>query len=240
MHIRSARGLSKGRNCGLTIARGEILATPDDDCWYPPELLGAVQQWFSTHPDFHGLSTSVRDETGQLQGPRRRGMTGCECDRHSIWHYGISFNSFLRRQVIDAVGSFDESLGVGADTIYQSGEETDYFLRGLACGYRFWYRPELSVYHPSLREIQRILRQAYPYALGTGYVLRKHGYSVFNLCKDFLLYSFAGAAVAFCRMNLGVARVRTRRGMGQLVGFLRSAKASRNSRQARLPGSEWK
>ena len=40
------RGASRGRNVVLQIAQGEILAVPDDDCWYSPDLLQSVIEWF--------------------------------------------------------------------------------------------------------------------------------------------------------------------------------------------------
>src|SRR5580692_5650330 len=235
-HIRSERGLSRGRNCGMELVTGDIVATPDDDCWYPPALLDSVKNWFASHLDVQGLLTAVRDEDDHLQGPRRRSASACQCDRISIWYCGISFNAFLRREVVQSVGKFDECLGVGSHTIFQSGEETDYFLRALASGYQIWYDPELHVHHPNLRELKKMLRQAYPYALGTGYVLRKHQYPLSQICGPFFLYPFLAAAVALCRLEIGVAAVRVLRGVDQLVGFARVRHPHSHQSVSCLPG----
>jgi glycosyltransferase involved in cell wall biosynthesis len=220
-HLHSERGLSRARNVGLAAATGSICAVPDDDCWYPPEHLHLVSSWFSENPDFDVLLASVSDECGNTQGPRRRSRFGCACNKYNIWYNGISYNAFWRRSVVDDVKAFDELIGPGCETAFQSGEETDFFLRALSFGHRIWYEPGLCVFHPSPRSIQqRILEQTYPYALGTGYVLRKHGYSTYRLFKDFLAYSFGGAVVSMCRADISVARVRLLRGLGQVVGYV--------------------
>lgn len=229
-HVRSARGASHGRNCGLDLARGEIIATPDDDCWYPDNLLDSVQAWFAEHSEFDGLFTSIRDENGELQKQRRRGTVRCNCDRKTVWHYGIEFNSFFRRKVTDSVGKYDERLGPGAATGFYSGEGGDYFLRVVDQGYRICFEPGFSVYHAFMREPARELRQAYPYALGTGFVLRKHQYALKVVLKDFILYAFAGAAVAVAKLDWLNARVRTLRGVGQIHGYLRAGRMLQDSR----------
>lgn len=233
-HVRSARGASRGRNCGLRLAKGEIIATPDDDCWYPEDLLELVWNWFADHPEFDGLFTSIRDEKAQLQKQRRRGTLGCECDRNTVWHYGIEFNSFFRKSTTDLVGEYDERLGPGAATGFYSGEGGDYFLRVLAQQSRIYFEPSFSVYHAFMREPARELRQAYPYALGTGFVLKKNRYPLRVVLTDFILYAFAGAAVAFLRFDWLNARVRTLRGIGQIAGYLRSAKMLQASHQVEV------
>src|SRR4051812_15522441 len=45
--IQSKPGLSRARNIGLRHANGSIIGFPDDDCWYPPDLLGRVLKAFS-------------------------------------------------------------------------------------------------------------------------------------------------------------------------------------------------
>ena len=228
-HVRSAKGAAHGRNCGLELAQGEIIAAPDDDCWYPEDLLDSVQAWFAEHPEFDGLFTSIRDEHGKLQKQRRRGTARCECDRDTVWHYGIEFNAFFRKSVTDTVGGYDERLGPGAATGFQSGEGGDYFLRVVDHGYRICFEPRFSVYHAFMREPARELRQAYPYALGTGFVLRKHRYPVSRVLKDFILYAFAGAAVAVVKLDWLNARVRALRGIGQIEGYLRAGRMLKTS-----------
>ena len=226
-HLHCGRGLSRARNVGLRAASGSICAIPDDDCWYPPELLESVNSWFEDNPDFDVFLTSVRDESGSLQGPRRRSRIGCECDRQSVWHHGISINAFWRHSVTDDVGAFDELIGAGCETIFQSGEETDYFIRALDRGHRAWYEPNISVFHPSLCSKETLLRQTYPYALGTGYVLRKHHYSACRLAKDFLAYSAAGAVISMCKADGRTARIRLLRVLGMLVGYMSATRSTR-------------
>src|SRR5262249_11709918 len=42
------RGVSRGRNRGLFEIGGEIVAFPDDDCAYPPDVLQRVSRLFDT------------------------------------------------------------------------------------------------------------------------------------------------------------------------------------------------
>lgn len=50
LHLRApAGGVSQARNAGLRHAGGAVLAFPDDDCRYPPELLGRV--WLNFSPN---------------------------------------------------------------------------------------------------------------------------------------------------------------------------------------------
>jgi glycosyltransferase involved in cell wall biosynthesis len=54
--IDSAPGLSRARNVGLTAATGDILAFPDDDCWYSQSLLACVSGWFEDHAEYGVLT----------------------------------------------------------------------------------------------------------------------------------------------------------------------------------------
>src|SRR2546427_827401 len=42
-HVRSEKGLSRARNVGMRQIGGDVVAFPDDDCWYPPHLLEWVR-----------------------------------------------------------------------------------------------------------------------------------------------------------------------------------------------------
>ena len=63
--IRSPRGLSKSRNAGLAVARGAIVAFPDDDCRYRPETLARVAEFFATQPEARGLTCRAVAAAGE-------------------------------------------------------------------------------------------------------------------------------------------------------------------------------
>jgi glycosyltransferase involved in cell wall biosynthesis len=218
VHARSGTGLSRARNVGLPLAKGDIVAFPDDDCWYPDDLLAQVTAWFHAHPDFGGLFTILRDAENKPVGPKWPSGPRA-CTKKDIWHCGISPDAFFRREVTNAVGFFDERLGVGAATKYQSGEDLDYFLRPLALGFKLWYEPGLTVHHPSFHSLERLLERSYSYSLGGAYVLRLHGFSWLYF-TGLVLRSLGGAAVNACKGNVRMAYAYLLRTAGQLRGYI--------------------
>jgi GT2 family glycosyltransferase len=221
VHLRSGRGLSRARNVGLRIARGTLVAIPDDDCWYPPDLLGRVVEWFASDPRFGLLGVSVRTAEGSPSGPNSPARPR-ECAKRNIWGCGVSTALFLRAQVCRDVGEFDENIGVGSASAFQSGEETDYILRAFAHGFRMWFEPALTVHHPALDSPARLLRTTYPFALGSGRILRIHHYPL-HLVGAQLIRSCGGAVLSLCHVDFLRARVYLLRALGQLVGYVGSA-----------------
>jgi glycosyltransferase involved in cell wall biosynthesis len=221
-HLRSGRGLSRARNVGLPLAQGDILAFPDDDCWYPADLLAKVTDWFQAHPDFAGLFTILRDADNGPVGPKWPSGPRA-CTKQDIWHCGISPDAFLRRELTDAAGFFDERLGVGAASKYQSGEDLDYFLRPLALGFKLWFEPGFTVHHPSFASLDRLLERSYSYSLGGAYVLRFHGFSSLYFAR-LLVRSLGGAVVSLGKGNGRVAYAYLLRSAGQLRGYFLGAR----------------
>jgi len=217
-HLRSGRGLSRARNIGLRAAQGDIIAIPDDDCWYRDQLLAAVTEWFEMHPEFDGLFTSMRTAENRVMAPKWA-PGPCRCTKENVWHCAVSITAFIRRPVVDGVGFFDENIGAGSPSRYQAGEEIDYFIRILELGFRMWHEPSLAVHHPELQSLERFQRTAHGYGLAAGYVLRIHGYSWWYLSK-LLLRSLGGAVVSLCRGNLARAHAYLQRAVGQLQGYI--------------------
>ena len=217
-HLRSQPGISRARNAGLRAVEGDIIAIPDDDCWYPEQLLGQVAVWFRSHPEFGILNVVKRSAENELVGPNWP-TAALNCTRADVWRCAISSAIFMRRSVCDAVGDFNEALGVGAASRYQSGEETDYVLRALEQGFQMWYEPSLTVHHPPLHSIDRVRRTSYRFALGAGYVLRVHDYPL-HLVAEQVMRSFAGAAVSLLSGEVAQAHAYLLRGSGQLVGYI--------------------
>lgn len=216
--LHSERGLSRARNAGLRVARGNIVALPDDDCWYPRHLLASVAGWFETNPGFGLLSTAVRTAENRSSGPNSPPASRL-CTKSNIWKCAVSTALFMRQSVTTAVGRFNEDLGVGALSKYQSGEETDYVLRALEHGFPMWYESQLTVHHPPLDAIARLRKTTYPFALGMGRVLRLHDYPLHEV-GGHLIRSLGGLAVSLCRGDLARAQVYGLRGAGQLVGYV--------------------
>ncbi len=225
-YFRSEIGAARGRNLGLRVARGDIIGIPDDDCWYAPELLRQVATWFDQHPEYDLLCILECNERGEAMvpkaplsaGPFVADPIGLRMIR-SVW-IAQSSMVFMRRQVRDTIGVLNETIGVGASTKYQSGEETDYFLRALHAGFRMWFEPSISVFHVELRELARLQRTTYPYALGMGYTLRLNGFGLAQLF-GVLARTVGGGVLNLCKGKMDMAALYLKRTSGIVVGYLK-------------------
>ena len=184
LHLRTKRmGASAARNEGLRYSLSDLVAFPDDDCQYPPDLLERVALFFDHYPEIDGLTARLVDEQGQSSildfdlepGP---------LDAVNVWTRSIEATMFLRGKSAEAF-RFDETLGKGSGTAWESGEGTDYLLRLLAAGASLSYQPSLNVVHPqSVPPYDaKAMRRAYEYGCGKGRVLRKHEYPLRQRAK---------------------------------------------------------
>jgi glycosyltransferase involved in cell wall biosynthesis len=217
-HLRSGRGASRGRNVGLPLAKGDLICFPDDDCWYPGDLLAIVAAWFVARPQFGGLFACLRDADNNPVGPNWP-KRPCGGTRGNIWEIGLMAGGFLRRGVTDAIGPLNENIGVGSDSPYQSGEETDYYLRALAHGFSMWFEPSITVHHPNLHSQERLRQRTYSFALGAGYIMRVHRYQWWALAWK-VMRSLGGAAVSLLKADLEDARIYLSRAGGQIRGYV--------------------
>jgi glycosyltransferase involved in cell wall biosynthesis len=176
LRLRSRPGLSRSRNVALGQLDADLVAFPDDDCWYPPGLLQSVVDLLVVNREWDGLSIRSIDSRGRSSNMRWDRDPG-PIDRWNIWRRAISYSIFLRRSVVEKIGEFDEDIGAGAGTIWGSGEETDYLLRALDAGFSLNYEPGLQVHHESPRPIEpEATTKAYSSGVGNARVLRTHGY----------------------------------------------------------------
>jgi glycosyltransferase involved in cell wall biosynthesis len=222
VHLRSSqRGLSRARNAGLRRASGEILAFPDDDCWYgSPTLLADVAARFDARPAVQVLTGRSVDGAGRPTQIRWENEPGW-VTRLNVWNACISYTLFLRREVVNRIGDFDESLGVGAGTVWGAGEEIDYVLRALEAGFPVWYDPALRVNHPetAVEHDERAVRRSYLYSAGGFRVLRRYRYPIW-LIGYRLARALGGLGVALIRSDLAKARVRWAGLRGSVRGLL--------------------
>jgi glycosyltransferase involved in cell wall biosynthesis len=198
VYLRSAPGLTRGRNVALGRISGDVVAFPDDDCWYPDDLLQRVSARLQENHNWDGLTGVLVDDPGRPK-PDMDKEPGL-LTRKNVWRRGNSNSIFLRSSVTAAVGRFDETLGPGAASPWWAGDETDYLLSAIEKGFRIYYVPTIRVYHPwgppySTDRLKRI----YHYVAGMGRVLRKHRYpALYVLCRYFLRIT-AGIVIAVLR-----------------------------------------
>jgi glycosyltransferase involved in cell wall biosynthesis len=207
------KNVSRGRNLGMDAARGEIIAWPDDDCWYPAGLLNQVDQWYRAHSEYSIFSVGARDEYGVSSGNR---WIQDSCD---ITPFNSLRTTFCSSLFISELGAsrairFDESLN--------RGEETDFVLRLLRTGLRGRFEKTFYVCHPRRDMLSGTVsvERARSYGSGMGALTRRHSLLLLWVCLfsyDVLraiLVSFSGRreSARFCFAHA----------QGLLRGFLTS------------------
>jgi glycosyltransferase involved in cell wall biosynthesis len=217
-HLRCAVGAARARNVGLKAAQGDIVAFPDDDCWYPVDLLSKLVSWFGEHPEFDGLFTAVRNPQNKLMAPKFPPREG-PVTKKNVLRCAMAITTFLRAAVVKTIGFFREDIGPGTLSPFQSGEDLDYMIRPLEYGFRLWYQPSLSAYHPDIDRKKRDLRTAYSYALGVGLVWRVHGYSWDWCLGEIVVRSLGGAAFHLFKGDLRGCVCRIARSAGEFRGY---------------------
>ncbi|MGI8934724.1 MAG: glycosyltransferase family 2 protein [Phormidesmis sp.] len=174
-------GLSIARNTGIRHATVDIIAFTDDDVKVHPHWIERVRYGFQ-NPNVMvvtGLMLPAELETPS-QIAFHDGAYGFEwpCrpilyDVHyfeerkrfgtPVWQIGAGANMALRRQVVDAVGDFNELLGAGASGC---SEDSEFWYRVLAAGWTCRYEPSAVVYHYHRGDLVSLKKQQYAYMRG--------------------------------------------------------------------------
>ncbi|MGZ8697249.1 MAG: glycosyltransferase family A protein, partial [Gaiellaceae bacterium] len=103
--LRAPRGLSRARNAALGQVSADLVAFPDDDCVFAPDLLERVARRFAAAPELDGITGRA---VGAGQSTASWAVDEAFLTRENLWNRAISFTIFLRRPVVDRVGNFDE------------------------------------------------------------------------------------------------------------------------------------
>lgn len=218
IHTHSARGVSHGRNTGIKKISGDLVAFPDDDCWYDKNLLKKVAVLFAEHPDIDVITGRTVDANGHDSLGRFRCKSGI-ITRRNVFNSGNTNTCFFRRAVVEKL-TYDESLGVGAGSPWGSGEETDYLLNAMQMGFSLYYYNDLTVFHdnPIVGYDETSIQRGYSYGCGTGRVLKKHHYPL-DLVLFKLMEQFAGMMISLLQMNGKRFRYHQATFKGRLTGW---------------------
>lgn len=217
IRISSLKGACRARNTGLPKASGEIIAFPDDDCWYSPGLLKDIDGWFRDNRSYSILAVGAVDEAGVPSG--NRWLQDC-CDLHPINIFRTTFCSslFLRREALRN-SLFDEGIGPGSSTMFGCGDETDLVLNIMNNGFRGRFDRTWHIGHPRRDMLSDGVSngRALTYGSGMGHVLRKH--SLFALWLGLLTYDVLRGFVVAVRWRLSAASLCFAHAWGLVQGF---------------------
>lgn len=150
----SERNPAYRRNQAVLEACGDYIAFIDDDAYAPPLWLKDAKEIFETHPEYSGIGgvNIAPEEQRVLEwisdvilstpligsgNPTYREARGWR-DAHPGEIHLTNF--FVKREVFQRIGGFNEKLGYGA-------EDSEFIWYGNKLGYRFGFFPSLAVRH---------------------------------------------------------------------------------------------
>ena len=223
-HPEFGNSLSRARNYGIALAKGGIIAFPDDDSWYAATTLAEVKDYLS-NDDVDGVSFRVVSLDGQCSAGGYMSPFRLKMSKATIWRTAVSCSFFLKRKVIGNL-RYDKNLGRGCGTRFGSGEDTDFLLQALSRGARLIYDGAKVVYHPVFRGAYSC-RRGWLYGNGCGAVLRKHHYPI---CRVFWMVSlqFVRAIQSLLCLDLRKALFHFMMAWGRLCGFLSYSPAQKS------------
>lgn len=120
--LSAARNLILDTVLSKPLRHDSIVAFPDDDAWYPDMVLEYVLQRFEADDKLdlwlcrYGIEARFDQESLELPPTVQQ-----------VVSYGSSNTLVMRGSLLDSIGGFDESLGLG--TPAKSGEDTEFGLR---------------------------------------------------------------------------------------------------------------
>jgi glycosyltransferase involved in cell wall biosynthesis len=164
-------GLSYNRNIGIEMAKGQIIAFPDDDCVYEDDTLEKVIKFFEENDDYRLYSCKTMD-ANKVDCFKKMYDGRCEISSTNIMDTLTSITFFINFKNDDYT-KFDEKLGVGGE--YGSGEEIDYVLDLLSKGYKGRYFGENIIYHPAKKhsKSKEKYQRDFNYGRGFGALCKK-------------------------------------------------------------------
>lgn len=174
------KGLDYARNSGIKAAGCDIVAFTDDDVDLHPDWIWRMAQHFGDE--------QVQAVTGLVLAKELNSVSQCHFERYwsfnrgyrpvgydsryfeqhapagvPVWEIGAGANMAFRRKVLDAIGTFDVRLDMGAAGC---NGDSEMWYRLLAEGWTIKYEPLAVAYHTHRRDLPGFKKQIYQYMRG--------------------------------------------------------------------------
>lgn len=177
------RGLSRARNKGLAVARGDIIVLTDNDVIVDHLWIANIVRAFDLAPNVGcvtgsiipaELETPAQDLLEQFGGFNKGFATEIfnmtdhyrpePLYPYDSGRFGSGANIAFKRNCINEVGGFANHLGVG--TPAWGGEDIDVLRRTITAGYTLVYAPSALMWHRHRRSYEALRWQMYRYGVG--------------------------------------------------------------------------
>ena len=175
------RGQSRGRNIGVGLATGDLVACLDDDCYAHPDWARAVRDVLGRHPEAAGAFGEMLGGEGAPAGAAGLEVSTIRFPaevvhrrRRPPYHVGFGGNFVLRRETWQTLGEppCDEMLDPGSPN--PGAGDMDLIHRLLRDGSVLVSAPSMRALHDQWRPTGALIRQMRGYGRGTGAYLGKH------------------------------------------------------------------
>jgi len=185
-----SRGVARARNTGLLAARHDVVAFTDDDVVVDPSWLQGIDDGFAAAPDVACVTGivpggEITTESQDYFDRRVAWARSCQPEVFSLpsvlrseplfpfalGTFGTGANFAVRRDVVVALGGFDEALGAGSPC--GGCEDLDMFVRVLLAGHHLVYEPAALAWHRHRADLESLTEQMADYGLGLGALYAK-------------------------------------------------------------------
>lgn len=210
-HIKSNPGLSKARNEGLKYCLGDIIAFPDDDCEYTPDMLNKINKFFCGNNNYDFLTIKM---TNSFKDGRKiqSGIMSQEITKNNCLKLSASISMFFKKNVVDNLDGFDENLGLGTKTVFKGSEDYDYPLQAISKGFKGFFCNEIEILHPwdneELDRSKNLHKRGFYGGASEMYVLNKHyfsfSYKLIRILRRLLIVLYYFVKLDFYKMKQSI------------------------------------
>jgi len=164
-------GFGHARNLGVQNASGDILFFTDSDCYAEADWIEKTLPHFDSNPEVAGVTGRTSLWNTESAIARFLACVGGRMNMPKHWKYmkiAPTMNLALRREVVDKVGGFDETL--------IRCEDTDLSYK-ISKSHKILYEPNAVVWFKGSPNLGVASRKCVRHFIGVGQLFAKHGFN---------------------------------------------------------------
>lgn len=185
--IVSFKGLSKAKNFGVKIAKGEYFSFPDDDCKIFSDTYSIAFKTIETEnvDVVFGRCIDVNGNDSVLKFKKESYFLNTK----NMLGGFVEATGVINKSIFEQGFYFDENMGAGC--FHGAEEGYDWLYRILTnSNLKAFYNPEVKFYHPQVlldKGTTQALKRVFTYSCGKAYLCKKHHFYFRYIKRLFLI-----------------------------------------------------